>query len=182
MDFTVLFSPKKGFWSGEQGWTKQLTNASFIDPDTSLQIGFKSTPDIKRVKTDDCVWLFADAAIKWCFGILEKNTRQRAFEQELLGMLGLSSLPSEDELKKDLKRIFSIWDELTIAELITKHTTYDAISLDNPKGLYLVLKEKSETVEKAPYVPPYVPDYLKRQELAKSRRKKARHQKTSPLR
>lgn len=52
MDYRVIVSPTKGFWT-EHGWQKQLALATQLPNDTEVVLSFKDASDIKLIRRKD---------------------------------------------------------------------------------------------------------------------------------
>ncbi|MEG3765019.1 hypothetical protein [Alteromonas sp. 14N.309.X.WAT.G.H12] len=54
MDTVLLFSSRYGFWSSENGWVKDISDAEFILSECPVVVRFKNATDIKTVRLSDC--------------------------------------------------------------------------------------------------------------------------------
>lgn len=70
MDYRVIFSPLKGFWS-DQGWQRLLSLATKLPNQTEVVLSFKDTDDIQLIRRKDIqvmtCYAFLTFLLKVCF-------------------------------------------------------------------------------------------------------------------
>lgn len=77
MDYRVILSPTKGFWS-EQGWQHNIASATQLSPGTEVVLSFKDDKDIKIIRRKDIQIMNRHSFLKFLIKVCMKRSLGKA--------------------------------------------------------------------------------------------------------